>query len=255
MQGTGAPCRCTTPAVIRAAATPRRSTLESIAAAGRFGSPPKAFATVGRAPRNPALMQRARGTARGRVRSSGMAEPHPETLHDLVDLIPHLRGYAHALTRDPADADDLVQETLLKALASIDSYTPGTKLRAWLFTIMRNTFFTAAKKRRREQPGAEDCASRLAVAPPSQETHLLGSQLLAAINRLPDHYREALVLVVVLGESYESAASIAGCAMGTIKSRVNRARRMVIDALGEAPARPPPRGRRATPGQEQSRRG
>lgn len=175
------------------------------------------------------------GTSRGCARLPVMSDANSDTVHEVVNLIPRLRGYAQALTRNATDADDLVQETLLRALAKIDSYTPGTMLQAWLFTIMRNTFFTSVKKRNREQPGGEDCASLRAVVPSNQEMQVLGTQLLGAIDQLPDHYREALVLVVVLGESYEAAAEISGCALGTIKSRVSRARAMVIHAIGEAP--------------------
>lgn len=150
---------------------------------------------------------------------------------DIVGLMPLLRTYARVLTRDPAQADDLVQETLTKAIAKVDSFQPGTKLRAWLFTIMRNTFLTEVHKRRREQPGASGCVSDLAISQPTQESHLMAMQMMQAIGRLPIHYREMLILVVVLGESYEGAAQICGCAVGTVKSRVNRARNMVIEIL------------------------
>lgn len=160
-----------------------------------------------------------------------MSEITQDTIAQIVDLIPRLRAYARVLTRDRTEADDLVQETLTKAIAKVDLFQPGTMLRAWLFTIMRNTFFTEVQKRKREQPGAADCVSGAAVSQPTQEMHLMHVQLMAAIGRLPVHYREMLVLVVVLGESYEDAAQICGCAVGTVKSRVNRARAKVIEDL------------------------
>lgn len=157
---------------------------------------------------------------------------------DVITLIPALRGYARALTRNPVDADDLVQETLTKALASIDGFRPGTKLRAWLFTIMRNTFYNTSVKRRRENTGAEDCVSGEVSVPATQETTLLHNEVMRAIDNLPENFREMLILVVMLGERYEDAAVICNCAVGTVKSRVNRARQMVIDMVGHEPVMP-----------------
>lgn len=157
--------------------------------------------------------------------------PQPIFTENVVDLVPKLRAYARALSRDVSDADDLVQETLTKALRYHDRFTPGTLLRAWLFTIMRNTHFTAVKKRTRERPGLADCVAESVTVEPVHDTIIAYKETLAAIERLPLQYRETLVLVVVLGESYESAAVLCNCAVGTIKSRVNRARRMIIDDL------------------------
>lgn len=153
---------------------------------------------------------------------------------DVTGFIPALRAFAWTLCRKDQDVDDLVQETLTKALANFHRFTPGTNLRAWLFTIMRNTFYNAAHKAARERPGDADCVSLDASSPPTQEWSLRGAELWAAIHRLPPHYREVLILVVMLGESYESAAGICGITIGTVKSRVNRARTMVMADLGEA---------------------
>jgi len=152
---------------------------------------------------------------------------------DVVTMIAPLRAYARALTRNAVDADDLVQETLCKALANLHRFQPGTHLRAWLFTIMRNTFYTRAGQSRREVTGGADCISGTLVSAPTQEWSIRGKELMAAVGRLPDHYRETLVLVVMLGESYETAAEVFGCTVGTIKSRVNRARTMVRQDLGD----------------------
>jgi RNA polymerase sigma-70 factor (ECF subfamily) len=152
----------------------------------------------------------------------------------VIDLIPALRAYARSLSRNQADADDLVQETLLKALSNVDKFQQGTRLRAWLFTILRNTFFTKVRISAREKTGAEDCVSGEMSVAASQEWTVRGRELMAAIDRLPSHYREILILVVMLGESYEDAARICNCAVGTVKSRVSRARQLVMDELGEA---------------------
>jgi RNA polymerase sigma-70 factor (ECF subfamily) len=150
---------------------------------------------------------------------------------NVIDLIPRLRAYARSLTRNHADADDLVQETLTKALRYHQQFQEGTQLKAWLFTIMRNTHFTAIKKYTREQPGAADCVADSVTVLPDHDIILAHKEILAAVDRLPTQYREMLTLVVILGESYENAAVICDCAVGTVKSRVNRARRMVVEDL------------------------
>lgn len=150
---------------------------------------------------------------------------------DVVALIPALRGYAWVLTKRQEDVDDLVQDTLVKAIANVDRFQMGTNLRAWLMTIMRNTFFNRIQRSARERTGAGDCVSHSLSVPPTQEWALRGKETIAAIMALPTHYREVLILVVMLGESYETAAEICGIAIGTVKSRVARARAMVIRQL------------------------
>lgn len=152
----------------------------------------------------------------------------------IVDLIPALRAFARTFCRDPSDADDLVQETLTKGIANIDKFEPGTRMKSWLFTIMRNTFYTRAKTSMREAPGLMDCASARPIEEATQEWSIRGKEVYAAINRLPGHHREVLVLIGVLGVSYEEAADICGCAIGTVKSRLNRARASLLEDLGEA---------------------
>ncbi|QDL90400.1 sigma-70 family RNA polymerase sigma factor [Paroceanicella profunda] len=156
--------------------------------------------------------------------------------HDVVALIPQLRGYARALTGGWDDADDLVQDTLAKAIAHAEKFTRDTNLRAWLFTIMRNTFLNEIKLRRRERPGREACVSlsSRAVSAPTQEWSVRGGELMRAIDRVPEPYREMLMLVVVMGESYEDSARICNCAIGTVKSRVSRARTLVMEELHES---------------------
>jgi RNA polymerase sigma factor (sigma-70 family) len=161
-------------------------------------------------------------------------QPSPVSA-DIVTLIPALRAFAWSLTRRHEDADDLVQETLTKAIANIDRFQPGTNLRAWLMTIMRNTFYNQARKAARERTGSADCVSGTVSVQPTQEWRVQENEVMAAVMRLPEHYREMLILVVMVGESYESAAKICGVALGTVKSRVNRARSMVSAEIQREP--------------------
>jgi RNA polymerase sigma factor (sigma-70 family) len=156
------------------------------------------------------------------------------TDRQIVELIPALRAFARTFYRDKTEADDLVQETLTRALTSIHQFQTGTNLKSWLFTIMRNTFYTKVRIDTREAPGRIDCASSRPATDPTQEWSARGREIAAAIDRLPSQQREVIMLIGVLGVPYEEAASICGCAMGTIKSRLNRARRKLLDELGEA---------------------
>jgi RNA polymerase sigma-70 factor (ECF subfamily) len=149
-------------------------------------------------------------------------------------MLPALRAFARTFYRNPNDADDLVQDTLAKALANLDKFAPGTRLKSWLFTIMRNTFYTRIKVYMREAPAAADCISSRPSMEASQEWSVRSLEVRDAINRLPQHHREVLVLIGVLGTSYEDAAAICNCAVGTIKSRLNRARMSVLEDLGES---------------------
>jgi RNA polymerase sigma factor (sigma-70 family) len=151
----------------------------------------------------------------------------------IVDLIPALRAFARTFCRDASDADDLVQETLTKGISNLDKFEPGTRMKSWLFTIMRNTFYTRIKIANRESPGLIDCASGRPVQEATQEWTVRGQEVHAAINRLPSHHREVLVLIGVLGVSYEETAEICNCAIGTVKSRLNRARASLLEDLGE----------------------
>jgi len=157
---------------------------------------------------------------------------------DLVALIPSLRAFARSLCSNPARADDLVQESLVKALANIERFDPGTNLRAWMFTILRNTYYSELRKRRREVEDGEGVhAARLAERP-GQTGAADMSDFKAAFAKLSDDHREVLTLVGAAGASYEEAAEICGCAVGTVKSRVNRARAKLAELLGEANGEP-----------------
>lgn len=150
---------------------------------------------------------------------------------DVLHHLPALRAYARSLCRRQQDPDDLVQETLLRAIENADKYQPGTHMRAWLFTIMRNRFYTNIRKSARERTGSDDCVSNKPMSQPTQEWHLRHQEMWDQLARMPAHYREAIVLVSVVGESYIRAAEILECDIGTIKSRVNRARTMLKRAL------------------------
>jgi RNA polymerase sigma-70 factor (ECF subfamily) len=153
---------------------------------------------------------------------------------DLIALVPRLRRYALSLTFDGAEADDLVQFTLLKAWEHRERYEPGTRLVAWLFTILRNGFINGRRKRRLEiaDPDGLHAAT---VSEPAAQDHALGlKEVQAAIDRLEPAYREALLLVAIDGLPYEAAAAVIGCPAGTVKSRVSRARDRLLRDLGEA---------------------
>jgi RNA polymerase sigma-70 factor (ECF subfamily) len=149
----------------------------------------------------------------------------------MLDLLPNLRAFAFSLTNDPIRVDDLVQDTFLRAWANIDRFERGSNLGAWLFTILRHAFYTEHRKRRRE---VEDpigvYAARLKVLP-EQEAALALAELRSALAHLPSSHREALLLVGTEGMTYEEVAMLQGVAVGTIKSRVNRARQQLAGLL------------------------
>jgi RNA polymerase sigma-70 factor, ECF subfamily len=148
----------------------------------------------------------------------------PSVREALVAAIPNLRAFAVSLTGDHHLANDLVQETLLKAWTHREKFEPGTNLRAWLFTILRNSYFSEFRKRRREVQDVDGEAAARLSTPPAQHGHLDLEDFKRALAQLSSDHREALLLVGAEGFSYEEAAEICGCAIGTVKSRVNRAR-------------------------------
>lgn len=150
---------------------------------------------------------------------------------DVVSLIPALRAFAWSLSHNASDADDLVQDTLIKAWTNRDKFEDGTNLRAWLFTILRNTYYTNVVRRRREVRDEDGVHAATLTSPASQDWSVAMTALEAALKRLPDEHREALILVGGAGLTYEEAAEICGCALGTIKSRVNRARGRLLKLM------------------------
>ncbi|WP_312783336.1 sigma-70 family RNA polymerase sigma factor [Brevundimonas sp.] len=168
-------------------------------------------------------------------RPVGIVKP-ADWRYAITGLLPALRAFAFTLSRNSADADDLVQETLTKAWAHRARFEPGSNLRAWLFTILRNSWYTGAAKRRREVPDEEGRYAASLTAEASQEWTAELTSLQAALNALPPEHREAIVMVGAAGLSYQEAADISGCAVGTIKSRVNRARHRLALLLETEPS-------------------
>lgn len=160
-----------------------------------------------------------------------MSTVDPSLRDDIIAAIPNLRAFAISLSGSVDRADDLVQETLLRAFANISSFRPGTNLPAWLFTILRNLFRSEYRKRRREVPDSDGAFAATLTTNPDQTTHLDFEDFRSALDKLPPDQREALVLVGASGFSYEEAADICECAVGTIKSRVNRARKRLGELL------------------------
>ena len=159
------------------------------------------------------------------------AAASPQLKSDLIAAIPNLRAFAVSLCGNPDRADDLVQETLVKALSNLGSFTEGTNLPAWLFTILRNIYYSEYRKRRREVADSDGAiAAKLATAP-AQTSHMDFLDFRIALQKLPPDQREALILIGASGLSYEEAAGVCGCAVGTMKSRVNRARNRLIELL------------------------
>jgi RNA polymerase sigma-70 factor (ECF subfamily) len=156
----------------------------------------------------------------------------PEFRDGLLAAIPSLRAFAISLIGRTDRADDLVQETLTKAWSHHASFQPGTNLRAWLYTILRNEFYSQMRKKGREVEDVDGTYSRNLGVHPEQHGHLDMADMELALRQLPSDQREALLLVGASGFSYEEAAAICNVAMGTIKSRVNRARNRLAETLG-----------------------
>jgi RNA polymerase sigma-70 factor (ECF subfamily) len=161
-----------------------------------------------------------------------VTRPQQDSLRDaFVATIPHLRAFAGSLCHDAQRADDLVQEALAKGWQKRDSFEPGTKHKAWLFTILRKSYFSELRRRNQVLVEANgDCVERLSEHP-AQSGHVDLQDFAAALDQLEAGQREALILVGAAGFSYEEAAQICDCAVGTIKSRVNRARRRLAQLL------------------------
>jgi RNA polymerase sigma-70 factor, ECF subfamily len=151
---------------------------------------------------------------------------------DLIAAIPKLRALAVSLCGNVDRADDLVQETLAKALLNSGAFQPGTNLMAWLFTVLRNAFYSEIRKRRREVADVDGKYVASLAAKADQELHMEFLDFRSALQKLPPDQREALILVGASGLSYEEAAAICKCAIGTIKSRVARGRRSLGQLLG-----------------------
>ena len=159
-------------------------------------------------------------------------EPRPEPVplsdpdfkDQLAAVIPHLRAFGRSLSGSRDLADDLVQETLLKAWAARKRFQAGTNMRAWTFIILRNLFLSQMRRARFKGEWDDITAAKILAAPASQDRHIELGDMQRALMQLPQPQREALILVGAGGFAYEEAAEICGCAVGTIKSRVARGR-------------------------------
>lgn len=150
---------------------------------------------------------------------------------DIVAMLPDLRAFSRFLCRDRETADDLVQNTILAALDKQDQFVPGTNLKGWLFTIMRNRFYSDLRTQRRRPTSIEDPATIPLKAVDNPEATIALKELSSALWDLTPQSREALVLIGAGGFSYEEAATLCGCSVGTLKARVSRARRHLSERL------------------------
>jgi RNA polymerase sigma-70 factor, ECF subfamily len=157
--------------------------------------------------------------------------PRNNVREAMLEAVPSLRAFAISLCGNVDRADDLVQEALLRAWANMGSFQPGTNMSAWLFTILRNLFRSEYRKRRREVEDVDGSHAETLTSLPEQDSRLEIVEFRDALKLLPSEQRESLILVGACGFSYEEAAQICGCAVGTIKSRVNRARSRVAEIL------------------------
>ena len=161
---------------------------------------------------------------------------------DLTALAPHLRAFSRTLCSRRDIADDLAQEALLRAWRARASFEVGTNLRAWLFTILRNAFYSHGRRAWREGHWDSETAERIEAPPDEQHWTIELSDTARAMYRLPDVQREAIILIGAGGFSYEESAKICGTAIGTIKSRVARGRIALLAALNGTEPLPAPRG-------------
>ncbi|MDU8911973.1 RNA polymerase sigma factor [Aestuariicoccus sp. MJ-SS9] len=150
---------------------------------------------------------------------------------EIVEHLPALRAFALSLTRNGALADDMVQDALVKAWTKIHLFEPGTNMRAWLFTILRNTYYSNRRKAGREVADVDGIHTEAVSEKPAHDGRLALADFKVAFDQLSDQQREALILVGASGFSYEEAAGMCDCAVGTIKSRINRARARLAELM------------------------
>jgi RNA polymerase sigma-70 factor, ECF subfamily len=162
----------------------------------------------------------------------------PEIRKELLAAIPSLRAFGISLCGNPDRADDLVQEAITRAITRIDLFEPGTKLQAWLFTILRNHFYSEHRKRVREVQDSEGTYAATLITLPDQEEKVAHQDLLVAVQKLPVGQRDVLLLVGAQGLSYRDAAASMGLPEGTIKSRANRARANLAKMFNGVPGDP-----------------
>lgn len=156
----------------------------------------------------------------------------PDPRDELVEHLPAMRAFAISLTRNNAVADDMVQDTLVKAWTNIEKFHVGSNMRAWLFTILRNTYYSSRRKQKREVADVDGIYTENLAEKPAHDGHLQMNDFRVALAKLKDEQREALLLIGASGFSYEEAANMCGVAVGTMKSRTNRARAQLAELMG-----------------------
>ena len=170
--------------------------------------------------------------------TSSCENPASGFTDEMTASLPALRRFAQSLCRQRDMADDLVQETMVRAWSSRHTFQPGSKFRPWVFTILRNQFYSAARKRSRSAPWDPEAAERILIQQPNQEEGLHLEDIEVALGQLPNTQREMLMLIAGAGMSYEEAAIATDCKIGTVKSRINRGRaaiRAIIDGADALP--------------------
>lgn len=163
-----------------------------------------------------------------------MGSKHVDPREGLVELLPSLRAFAMSLTRNRSSADDLVQDTIVKAWSNSDKFMPGTNLQAWLFTILRNTYYSSLRKGRREVADPDGIHAQGLFVKPDHDGRLAYGDFQRAFDLLSPEHREVLTLVGASGFSCEEAAVTMGVAVGTVKSRASRARKRLSELMGLA---------------------
>ena len=156
---------------------------------------------------------------------------HKDPKEELIEHLPAMRAFAFSLSHNASSADDLVQDAVVKAWDNFDKFQTGTNLRAWLFTILRNTYYSQHRKRRREVEDPEGIMAASMSQKPDHDGRLAMTDFREAFAQLTAEQREVLVLVGAEGFSYEEAADMCNCAVGTIKSRANRARKRLAELM------------------------
>jgi RNA polymerase sigma-70 factor (ECF subfamily) len=167
----------------------------------------------------------------------------PDVREAMLAAVPSLRAFAFTLTHSVDQTDDLVQEAILRAWANLDRFEPDTNLHAWLFTILRNAFYSQHRKTRRELEDPDGHHAGRLWTPPEQQARCDFADMLKALSKLPVEHREALILIAAEGLSYEEAAQVCGVPLGTMKSRAHRARQRLAALLGSDDAQDPTPGR------------
>ncbi len=174
----------------------------------------------------------------------------PDFRKDLVGIIPDLRAFSRSLCKKPDLADDIMQDALAKAWGARDRFEPGTNLKAWLFTILRHEFYSHKRRAWRETQWDEALGDRICAPPCEQESAMNLTDAARVLGALPEHQREAVILVGAGGYSYRDAAAICGTAVGNMKSRVSRGRAALSKRLNGDRALAPRSARRVLPGFE-----